>query len=468
MAEKIYLATLGKQEEILAAQKATDAKIDALEDRATTDDTDAIKADTEAIKATSAKSATKDDLTKAKTEIITKIGEGGGSGASGYNNKGFIRYQQPTRVLDATVKPIGNGIGLSWKDPRSQYFYEDHGLADAVWKKTRVVWRADGATPTSDKDGTYIDTAQQDAHFVTDTEKNADPKWAIANVDNEKPHVFRFFTYGNGELVNDDSANSITYDPDMERGILLGASQEKMLGLFRMSTGFGRRVRIGLGLTDEALDGQSVARMDTCGTYDDFLADKPLLDAVNKYYPEFQRALLLAKDGEIIARYIGSGSSDTTWNGWFLDAVIASDAAMRAVIASDTAMRAVIASDTATKAIADSDAAMKTLLETKDVWTKHTTLTSTRKTFKNSNNNLVELVASVGLMVAISTKNDITSGQYQTLYSGESKNISSKRSLGSKGQTVSWDFVACDKFFTEISGFSNNFTLTYDHYTAAP
>ena len=332
MADKIYLATLGKQEEILAAQKATDAKIDALEDRATTDDTDAIKADTESLKTTS---ATKDDLTKAKTEIITKIGEGGGSGASGYNNKGFIRYQQPTRVLDATVKPIGNGIGLSWKDPRSQYFYEDHGLADAVWKKTRVVWRADGATPTSDKDGTYIDTAKQDAHFVADTGKNTDPKWAIANVDNEKPHVFRFFTYGNGELVNDDSANAITYDPDMERGILLGASQEKMLGLFRMSTGFGRRVRIGLGLTDEILDGQSVTRMDTHATYEDLLRDKPMLDAINKYYPQFQRALVLAKDDDMRVKYLVA--EPTTIRDEFMRAVSASDTAMRAVIASDTA-----------------------------------------------------------------------------------------------------------------------------------
>ncbi len=337
MAEKIYLATLGKQEEILAAQKATDAKIDALGDRATADDTDAIKADTESLKTTS---ATKEDLTKAKTEIITKIGEGGGSGASGYNNKGLIRYQQPTRVLDATVKPIGNGIGLSWKDPRSQYFYEDHGLADAVWEKTRVVWRADGATPTSDKDGTYIDTAQQDAHFVADTEKNTDPKWAIANVDNEKPHVFRFFTYGNGELVNDDGANAITYDPDMERGILLGASQEKMLGLFQMSTGFGRRVRIGLGLTDEILDGQSVTRMDTHATYDDFLKDKPLMDAINKYYPQFQRALVLAKDDGMRVKYLVAEPGTIR------------DEFMRAVSASDTAMRAVIASDTAKLSIA--------------------------------------------------------------------------------------------------------------------
>ena len=350
MAEKIYLATLGKQEEILAAQKATDAKIDALDNRATTDDTDAIKADTDAIKATSAKSATKDDLTKAKKEIITKIGEGGGSGASGYNNKGFIRYQQPTRVLEATVKPIGNGIGLSWKDPRSQYFYEDHGLADAVWKKTRVVWRADGATPTSDKDGTYIDTAQQDAHFVTDTEKNADPKWAIANVDNEKPHVFRFFTYGNGELVNDDSANAITYDPDMERSILLGASQEKMHALFSMSKGFGRRVRIGLGLTDEILDGQSVTRMDAYETYEELLRDKPMLDAINRKYAQFQRALVLTKDYKLQVRYLTANPKHI--NDGFMRAVIASDTAMRAVIASDTAMRAVIASDTAKLSIA--------------------------------------------------------------------------------------------------------------------
>ena len=340
MADKIYLATLGKQEEILAAQKATDAKIDALEDRATADDTDAIKADTESLKTTS---ATKDDLTKAKTEIITKIGEGGGSGASGYNNKGFIRYQQPTRVLDATVKPIGNGVGLSWKDPRSQYFYEDHGLADAVWKKTRVVWRADGATPTSDKDGTYIDTAQQDAHFVADTEQNADPKWAIANVDNEKPHVFRFFTYGNGELVNDDSANAITYDPDMERGILLGASQEKMLGLFQMSTGFGRRVRIGLGLTDEILDGQSVTRMDTHATYESFLKDKPLMDAINKYYPQFQRALVLAKDDGMRVKYLVAEPS--TIRDEFMRAVIASDTAKLSIAKNATleAMRTMYA-----------------------------------------------------------------------------------------------------------------------------
>ena len=333
MAEKIYLATLNKQDEILA-------------------DTEEIKTDR----------ATKTDITTAKDEIIAKIGEGGGASGTG----SAIRYQQPTNLIEFYARPRGQGIATAWRDPIDQLLYDRYGLADSTWNKTVVVANQ-SHFPKNPEDGVAVTNTTRN-HFLTPDGENVEVgNWYQWALDPTKRTFFRFFTYSRDGIVNDNEKNAMTYDPDMMNAVIFGASKERALELFQMSAEFGRAVRIGLGLTNEVVEGVNVSGLDEIATYKDLLSNKKLFDAVTSRGAQFPNTAWITQDYDILLAYYKAApkyfdgkfvtrtmeSNLKSTSGTLLRAaILASDTAMSAILASDTAMSAIAASDTAMSAIA--------------------------------------------------------------------------------------------------------------------
>lgn len=427
-------------------------------------------------------------------------------------SEGMVRYQQPTNLLEFYALPKGRGIATAWRDPVDQLFFDRYGLADSAWEKTVVVANQDHF-PENVDDGVKMTNTQRNLYQVADGDDVTRGNWYFWDLDPTKKTYFRFFTYGTGGVCNSNLKNSYTYDPDVRGAIIFGASKERLMELFGMSTGFGQAVRLGLGLKDEIVEGVNVSEMDDVATYAAFLARKDLLNAATSKGSALERSAYLTKDFDTIMAFYNSApkwidaptlkkavedadiksvggvrigtaiaASDVAMRGILKNAnamsfmfgnqtakqaVLSSNVAMKAVAASAMAMKVLVASDTLIREVAESDVAMKALLDTKDVWTKHATLNKTRKTFANSTTNTIELAASGGLMVAISTYNSSTNIREQTLYSGENRRIQATNYISSEGSS-SWNFIACGQLFVSTKHPVRYFSLTYDHYTAKP
>lgn len=395
---------------------------------------------------------------------------------------GMVRYQQPTNMLEFYARPKGRGIATAWRDPVDQAFYDRYGLADSIWEKTVIVANQNHMPQNAEDGITYTHTSRN-LYRVADGEDVDRGNWYMWNLDPTKKTYFRFFAYGAEGVCNSNPKNAYTYDPNIRGALIFGASKERLREFFRMSKGFGQAVRLGLGLTNEIVEGVNVAEFDRINTYQEFLANQKFVNAATAQGNALELSTYWTKDFDTIMAFYNAAPKwidATTLKKAVEDAdiksaggvrigtaIAASDVAMKAVAASAMAMKVLVASDTLIREVAESDVAMKALLDTKDVWTKHATLNKTRKTFANSTTRTIELAASGGLMVAISTYNSSTNIREQTLYSGENRRIQATNYISSEGSS-SWNFIACGQLFVSTNHPVRYFSLTYDHYTAKP
>lgn len=465
--------------------------------------------------------ATKDNQEK----ILAVLGGEDSAGAGGLvdqikkaldemkSSENMVRYQQPTNMLEFYARPKGSGIATAWRDPVDQAFYDRYGLADSIWEKTIIVANQNHMPKDAEDGITYTHTSRN-LYRVADGEDVDRGNWYLWNLDPTKKTYFRFFAYGAEGVCNSNPKNAYTYDPNVRGGLIFGASKERLREFFRMSTGFGQAVRLGLGLTNEIVEGVNVAEFDRANTYREFLANQRFVNAATAQGNALELSVYWSKDYDTIVAFynaapkwidaatlkkaiedadiksvggvrIGTAiaASAVAMNGILknenamhlmfgnqtaMQAVIASDVAMKAVAASDVAMKLLVASETLIRDVATSDVAMKVLLETKDVWTKHNTLSKTSETFNNSASATRELVGRGGLFVATSTYNDGSGSRYQTLYSGSKNNISSKTIFPSGESREYWDFIAAEELHCETRSGQRYMTLYYDHYTAKP
>ncbi len=428
---------------------------------------------------------------------------------------GMVRYQQPTNMLEFYARPKGQGIATAWRDPVDQAFYDRYGLADSIWEKTVIVANQDHMPQDAEDGITYTHTSRN-LYRVADGEDVDRGNWYMWNLDPTKKTYFRFFAYGAEGVCNSNPKNAYTYDPNIRGALIFGASKERLREFFRMSKGFGQAVRLGLGLTNEIVEGVNVSEFDSANTYQEFLANQKFVNAATTQGNALELSAYWTKDfdtimafynaapkwfyQDILIRAMENADIANSMGGRVAPAVAASDAAMRAilknenamdhifksqtakqaVLASDVAMNAVaasamamqvlVASDTLMRDVAASDVAMKALLDTKDVWTKHNTLSKTSGNFKNSTGDTRELVGRGGLFVADKTYNSSSSStRYQTLYSGSKNNISSKTISPSIESSESWNFIAAEELYCETQSAGWRYmTLYYDHYTAKP
>ena len=428
-------------------------------------------------------------------------------------SEGMVRYQQPTNMLEFYALPKGHGIATAWRDPVDQLFFERYGLADSAWEKTVVVANQ-AHFPENVDDGVKMTNTQRNLYQVADGDDVTRGNWYLWDLDPAKKTYFRFFTYGTGGVCNDNTKNSYTYDPDVRGALIFGASQERLMEFFGMSRGFGQAVRLGLGLKDEIVEGVNVSEMDKIQTYAAFLARKDLLNAATSKGSALERSAYLTKDFDTIMAFynaapkwidaatlkkaiedadiksaggvrIGTAiaasdvamkailKNENAMNCIFksqtaMQAVIASDVAMKAVAASDVAMKLLVASETLIRDVAASDVAMKALLDTKDVWAKHNTLSKTSGNFSNSTRDTRELVGRGGLFIATKTYNSGSNSRNQALYSGSKNNISKEISLSGES-SQDWNFIAAEELYCETRSSGWRYmTLYYDHYTAIP
>lgn len=426
---------------------------------------------------------------------------------------GMVRYQQPTNMLEFYARPKGSGIATAWRDPVDQAFYDRYGLADSIWEKTVIVANQDHMPKDAEDGITYTHTSRN-LYRVADGEDVDRGNWYLWSLDPTKKTYFRFFAYGAEGVCNSNPKNAYTYDPNIRGGLIFGASKERLREFFRMSKGFGQAVRLGLGLTNEIVEGVNVAEFDRVNTYQEFLANQKFVNAATAQGNALELSAYWTKDFDTIMAFYNSApkwfyqdiliramenadivnsmggrvapavaasdvamkailKNENAMNRIFksqtaMQAVIASDVAMKAVAASDVAMKLLIASETLIRDVAASDVAMKALLDTKDVWTKHNTLSKTSGNFSNSTRDTRELVGRGGLFVATKTYNSGSNSRNQVLYSGSKNNISKEISFSSES-SQDWNFIAAEELYceTRINGW-RYMTLYYDHYTAIP
>lgn len=428
---------------------------------------------------------------------------------------GMVRYQQPTNMLEFYARPKGRGIATAWRDPVDQAFYDRYGLADSIWEKTVIVANQNHMPQNAEDGITYTHTSRN-LYRVADGEDVDRGNWYMWNLDPTKKTYFRFFAYGAEGVCNSNPKNAYTYDPNIRGALIFGASKERLREFFRMSKGFGQAVRLGLGLTNEIVEGVNVAEFDRINTYQEFLANQKFVNAATAQGNALELSTYWTKDFDTIMAFynaapkwidattlkkavedadiksaggvrIGTAiaASDVAMkaileneNSMFFmlgnqtakQAVLSSDVAMKAVAASAMAMKVLVASDTLIREVAASDTAMKALLETKDIWTKHNTLSKTSKSFKNSRGDTRELVGRGGLFVPTTTYNTSTASasRTQVLYSGSKNNIS-RTIYVSRESSGEWNFIAAEELYCEGENYTfSSMTLWYDHYTAKP
>lgn len=428
-------------------------------------------------------------------------------------SEGMVRYQQPTNMLEFYARPKGGGIATAWRDPIDQAFYDRYGLADSIWEKTIIVANQDHMPQDAEDGITYTHTSRN-LYRVADGEDVDRGNWYLWNLDPTKKTYFRFFAYGAEGVCNSNPKNAYTYDPDIRGALIFGASKERLREFFSMSTGFGQAVRLGLGLTNEIVEGVNVAEFDSANTYQEFLANQKFVNAATAQGNALELSAYWTKDFDTIMAFYNSApkwidaatlkkaiedadiksaggvrigtaiaasdvamkailKNENAMNCIFksqtaMQAVIASDVAMKAVAASDVAMKLLVASETLIRDVAASDVAMKALLDTKDVWAKHNTLSKTSGNFSNSTRDTRELVGRGGLFIATKTYNSGSNSRNQALYSGSKNNISKEISLSGES-FQDWNFIAAEELYCETRSSGWRYmTLYYDHYTAIP
>lgn len=403
---------------------------------------------------------------------------------------GMVRYQQPTNMLEFYARPKGQGIATAWRDPVDQAFYDRYGLADSIWEKTIIVANQNHMPKDAEDGITYTHTSRN-LYRVADGEDVDRGNWYMWNLDPTKKTYFRFFAYGAEGVCNSNPKNAYTYDPNMMGALIFGASKERLREFFRMSTGFGQAVRLGLGLTNEIVEGVNVAEFDSANTYQEFLANKALLNAATYYSNEFARSVYYTLDYNLILDFYNSApkyhdEKVVVWTlesklknnfGSFLsDAVASSRIAFKPILDSETCVNSILSSERAFQTILLSPDACALIEESKPVLAAITkqkeslknfsTLNVQRKKFTNKESNKVELAASSGFMVAISSTNKYPyNGGLQSLWSTQNKIISTSKTIGGNA-TFNWNFTAFSKLYVKSE--YTQIELTYDHYTPKP
>ncbi len=406
---------------------------------------------------------------------------------------GMVRYQQPTNILEFYALPKGRGIATAWRDPVDQAFYDRYGLADSIWEKTIIVANQDHMPKDAEDGITYTHTSRN-LYRVADGEDVDRGNWYMWNLDPTKKTYFRFFAYGAEGVCNSNPKNAYTYDPNIRGALIFGASKERLREFFRMSKGFGQAVRLGLGLTNEIVEGVNVAEFDRVNTYREFLANQRFVNAATAQGNALELSAYWTKDFDTIMAFYNSApkwfhqdiltrameNADIVNSGGgrvapaiaasdvAMKAILASDVAMKAVAASDVAMKAILASDVAMKAVAASDVAMKVLNQTKDVWTKLQTVVSNNVRFKNTRNGKTERLPGSPLFnIRYSLNSNAYADVTQTLYYGQNMNKKIEKRIRYNGN-VDWNLITCGEVFVNTANSAEYVELVYDYYTAKP